>query len=215
MKVTNKENEFAELSLEYSQLRQEILHNGTLNSQTLSTTLAIVGILMGFAFTKEITDGLIKGILFFLAELVTLFVILQTSDRERATFAIASYLHVFTETKFEHLKWETRLAKFREQAPKDGFGDFIGNQLWIYMLIIAINFILGAYYIIKSAQNQSYFVLAIIGLIFAFVITLSFIWIGWNRYNRFVLRYKETFENVWKKVRDDENTTGSISKKRA
>lgn len=215
MKIKDSENEFTELSLEYSQLRQEILHNGNFNAQTLSTTLTIVGVLMGFAFSQQIPEPLIKGLIFFLAEIITAFVILQTLDRERSTFLIASYLHVFTEKKFQYLKWETRLARFREKAQKDGFGDFIGNQLLIYVLIISINFFLGTYYVIQSTQQQSYFILIVIVLIVAFSISLSFIIEGWKRYKRYVINYKKTFENKWDEVREEEIKTDSASKKRA
>lgn len=202
--MDQQENDLKELLLEHDQLRKEILHNEVLNTQILTATLIVVSALMGFAFSETIPDLTVKGILFFIAEIVALIGILQSTDRGRITFMIASYLRTFTEPQLRQLKWETRLMDFRQHSPRQGYGEFIANNLWIYMLIAIANFGLGGWHILQGFQGSIGLYGIIVFLVLWLLITIWLVWTGWSRYNQYVFKHRETFDPIWAKIRDEE-----------
>jgi len=201
------QSNFDEISLEYSHLRQEILHNGTLNSQTLGTTIVIVGALMGFAFSEQIIYDIIKGVIFFLVAIIVLINTLQILDRERATYVIASYIHIFIESKSSDLQWESRLKKFREKSEELGYGDFITSQLIINIIFVAGNTVLGNYYLYKgimhSASADAKITSLAIALILANSLTFYFIFRAWSRYKKYDKNHEAIYTNIWKDIKNN------------
>ena len=206
--ATNKTSQstFEEISLEYSHLRQEILHNGTLNSQTLAATLAIVGVLMGLAFSERVSNDAIRGVMFFLAAIIILINTLQILDRERATYVIASYIRVFIESKLSDLRWESRLKEFREESKKLGYGDFITSQIIINTIFVIVNTILGNIYLYNGLMNpvnaRSNITSLAVALIVANSFTLCFIFHASKKYKMYANKHEVLYANVWEIVKN-------------
>lgn len=195
-----------ELIAEHEQLRREILHNEIIIMQTLTATLAIVAAIMGFAFSAAV-QGLAKSVLFFVAESVTIIAMMQSTDKARHTYLIASYLRVFTEEKLYHLKWETRLLKLRESPRQWGYGGLIRNQVWLYTFITSTNFVLGSWYALKSFINTSPLYMVTILVVDGLgITTVLLIYEAWDRLDKYVYKHKETFEEAWQKIKDEKNS---------
>ncbi len=205
MKASQQDDrDLKELLSEHEQLRREILHNETINAQTITATLIIVSAIMGFAFSAAVQEPLVKSALFFIAESVAIIAMFQSTDRGRLTFLIASYLRIFTEERLRHLQWETRLLEFRKLYPKEGYGEYIGNTLLTYTFLILGNFVLASLYAVQAFLNTVIFYGVIILLAIGLIITLWLLRIGQNRYTKFVYKHVDTFDSIWKKIRDKE-----------
>ena len=200
-----QERTLAELMFEYEQLRQEILQNDVLTLQILGATVLLVGTIMGIAFSEAVKSFAVKGVLFFMADVVALVGMLQHTDRGRSSFLIASYLRIFTEEKMRNVRWETRLAKFREYSHGRGYGEFISDQLWAYVFIVVANFALGSFHILLDFQNSPLFSGVISLLILGLLVTFWLVRVIVRRYIESVFRHQESFDPIWRKVRDEEN----------
>lgn len=197
------EQDLRELIAEHEQLRKEILHNQTTAMQIMTATLFLVAAVTGFAFSPAVQNFAVKSIMFFVVECAAIIGMLQAVETGWVTFLIASYLRVFTEAELRHLKWETRLMKFRKRHSELNHGGFIGNQLWIYTFIVIANFILGCWYALQSSQDSTMVVIISL-LALWFVATLLLIWAAWSRNSKFINKFGETFETIWKEIREDE-----------
>jgi hypothetical protein len=186
-----EERDLKELISEHEALRREILHNETVIMQTLTSTMVIVGAIMGFAFSNVVTDLTVKSFLFFSTEGIIAIAMIQSVDKAR----------LFTEAKLHHLKWETRLSEFRKLHQKKGYGGLIANQLWIYALITLANFGCGAFYAIQSFSSSP---IAIFFLGCGLIITICLITYVRMSLNKYVYRHTETFEPVWTAIRAKE-----------
>jgi hypothetical protein len=193
-----EEPDLKELISEHEALRREILHNETVVMQTVTSTIAIVSAMMGFAFSEFVKNLTVKSFLFFAAESLVIIAMMQSLDKVRLTYLIASYLRVFTETKLHHLKWETRLSEFRKFQPKKGHRGLIDNQLWVYSFIALINFACGAFYVVQSYPSSQ---IAIFLLACGLILTMYLIVNARINCNKYVYRHVETFESVWTGVR--------------
>jgi hypothetical protein len=193
-----EEPDLKELISEHEALRREILHNETVVMQTVTSTIAIVSAIMGFAFSNIVEDLRAKSFLFFAAESIVIIAMTQSLDKVRLTYLIASYLRVFTEAKLHHLKWETRLSEFRKFQPKKGYSGLIDNQLWVYSFIALINFACGAFNVIKHYKSEP---IPIFLLACGLILTIYLIVNARINCNKYVYRHVETFESVWTGVR--------------
>lgn len=200
-----QEHTLAELMFEYEQLRQEILQNDVLTLQILGATVLLVGTIMGIAFSEAVKSFAVKGVLFFMADVVALVGMLQHTDRGRSSFLIASYLRIFTEDKMRNVQWETRLSKFRKYSHGRGYGKFISDQLWAYVFIVVANFALGGFHILLDFQNSPLFPGVISLLILGLLVTFWLVRVIVRRYIESVFRHQETFDPIWRKVREEEN----------
>jgi hypothetical protein len=206
------EQDLKELVLEHEQLRREILHNEIIIMQTLTATLAIVAAIMSFALSTAIQD-LPKSVLFLVAESVAIIAMMQSTDKARHTYLIASYLRVFTEAKCSHLKWETRLLKLRKSHPQQGYGGLIRNQVWLYTFVASTNFALGSWYALQSPKSLPAFYM-IAGLVIIWLgVTARLIRVAWTRLSKYVYNHMETFEKAWEGIRDQESSRKDAPKK--
>ena len=132
----------------YGQLRAEILQNDSLGAQILAFTTVLVSAAMGVAF--QVTSHDLLKILIFLTAIFMLFIsMVQTVNRMRGTFNIATYLRTFIEPKSTELHWECRLQKLRNLPPKTGetlFGSLIGT----YIGIALANLLLIMFYTFRT-----------------------------------------------------------------
>ncbi len=193
-----EEPDLKELISEHEALRREILHNETVIMQTVGSTMAIVSAMMGIAFSNIVAAQTVKSFLFFAAESIVIIAMMQSLDKMRLTYLIASYLRVFTEAKLHHLKWETRLSEFRKFQPKKGYGGLIDNQLWVYSFIALTNFACGAYNVHQSYPSSK---IANFLLACGLILTIYLIVNARINCNKNVYRHVETFESVWTGVR--------------
>ena len=125
-----EERALKELMTEHDQLRKEILQNDTLEVQILVGTLALTAAAISFASSEVITNALMKVGLFFAGGGIATIGLWQTIDLCRGTFLIAAYLRIFIEPKTQHLRWETRLYKFRQYSFSLGHGPFEKYRLF-------------------------------------------------------------------------------------
>jgi hypothetical protein len=197
-----EEPDLKELISEHEALRREILHTETVVTQTATSTIAIVSAIMGFAFSNFVEDPRVKSFLFFAAESIVIIAMMQSLNKVRLIYLIASYLRVFTEAKLHYLKWETRLSEFRKFQPKKGYRGLIDNQLWVYSFITMTNFACGAFYVVKSCESSpKYLPMAIVLLVCGLILTIYLIVDARISCNKYVYRHVETFESVWMGVR--------------
>lgn len=204
-KPQRDEQDLKQLISEHEQLRREILHNETIIMQTLTATISIVAIVMGLAFSIAVKDLAVKSFLFFFSESVAMIAMLQSTDKGRHTFLIASYLRLFTEAELHHLKWETRLLEFRKSNPELGYSSLIGNHLWIYTSIAVVDFVLGSGYAIESFKNSTVLHTVIGLLVLILCVTTLRIRDAWILYSKYVRNHRETFENKWMEVKKSED----------
>lgn len=203
------EQKLKQLITEHEQLRREILHNETIIMQTLTATIAIEALVMGWAFNIAAKDLAVKSFFFFFAECIAMIAMLQSTDKGRHTFLIASYLREFTEKELHYLQWETRLLKFRISHKNLGYSSLIGNHLLIYTSMAVVNFVLGFGYAIESLKNSTVLhpvirSLVLILLLLTSVPTILCVEEARNRYRIYVHKHEKTFDDKWKEVAQKE-----------
>jgi hypothetical protein len=200
-----EEPDLKELISEHEALRREILHTETVVTQTFTSTMTIVTAMMGAVFSEIVKEPAARSFLFFAAESIVIIAMMQSLNKVRLIYLIASYLRVFTEAKLHHLKWETRLSEFRKFQPKKGYRGLIDNQLWVYSFIAITNFACGAFYVVKSCESSpKYLPMAIALLVCGLILTIYLIVDARISCNKYVYRHVETFESVWMGVRAKE-----------
>lgn len=201
-----------DLRFQYDKLRTEILNNDTLAVQLLGVTVLLVTAAMGFGLHSATPQPFRTMV--FLAAICMLFMsMLQTIERMRGTFLIASYMRTFLEQKTEHIKWETRLKKFRELSPGYGHKRF-NTFLWIYVLIAVSNlFLIIIYTVIICNQPNKEFThlpviifpitsqfIAIIILIISLVAIFLMVRTAIKLHTKYVEKNAETFDHIWEQV---------------
>ena len=205
--ITNRTARSDELRFEYDQLRKEILHNDVLSTQVLAGVLTLGGVLMGFAFTKDVKN-LDRVFLFVVVIFLATLGLWQKVDRERGTARIACYLRLFIENNVQGVNWETRLDLARKsQVPsKARYGEFYAFHA--YLILISASFLLQVIYSILSwlDYNRSTWILAgfIILLSFEIAIVTNSLWRCWNHFRGAAERSDQTFENIWLSVKAQE-----------
>src|SRR5438874_12336865 len=50
-----------------------------------------------------------------------------------------------------YVRWETRLHSFRIYNPRLGYGTFFDHHMWTYLVLVIINFLLGAWNLLQRA----------------------------------------------------------------
>ena len=104
----------SEAVVQYQMLRAEILGNDTLVMQVIGFTFAFVGVALAVSVQFGTSLPLI-------ASLMMLTLVNTYITRLRAnTWRIASYLRMAVEPGIRHVKWETRLCRFRALPPPPG-----------------------------------------------------------------------------------------------
>jgi len=207
MKTTAQEQEdLQELLFEYDQLRKEILQNDVLTLQILGTTILLVTAIFSVVFSQALQASTGKGFLFFLATAIAIIGMLQSVDRERSSFVNASYLRTFTEKKLKHVKWETRLFRFRTTSSRTlGFTALASHQLTIYTILVGVTFLLGTLYTVIAYLAHPLFNVLVISLVVALIVTLGFIYNAWRNHVKYVFKYGNTFDPEWSRIKDEEN----------
>lgn len=201
-----------ELRFQYDKLRSEILHNDVLSVQSLAAILLLIGAITGYAFSDKVTPT-IPITAFFAASIIISFIGLkQNSERIRGTFIIASYLRIFMEGHTKHLRWETRLQKFRDNEPYYSYTRY-SAYLNSYVVIALLNSFLIIWYLCMAYQKQGYTnppndFLKFFGQNIRFVcfslLGIGFTaWMTWfaNKMNKLNIKLSiATFDKAWKKI---------------
>jgi hypothetical protein len=197
-----------ELISEYEHLREEILHDDAITIQILGGIVLLTTALISVAFSTSIQSLLVKGILFFLAQLIACIGLWQTVHRGYSTFMIASYLRTFVEPKTTGLKWESRLKRFRNRinviVPLRSYGELANYQVFTYIFLIAISFGIGAFFVISEFPSPPLLYWGIAFIIFAALLTLGFLRAAFKVLAKYAANSGEAFDSIWMAVRDEE-----------
>ena len=217
-----------QLMFEYDQLRKEILGNSILQLQILVGTVTFVGVIMTIAFSQAVQSNLVKAAMFFAAETIAIISFIQILGLSYNAFLIASYLRIFTEDQLLHVRYETRLHKFRENRSNLPYEEITGYMRYAYAFIILVNLVLGVVHFWFWFQQNTppssleYAVSAFLVSAFVVVVTLStfmFIRVAWNMFQRFVVEHDKTFGDRWRAIKEKEksispeNSMGEAPKK--
>lgn len=197
-----------ELRFTYDQLRKEILHNDMLTLQILGGVVVLTGAVIGFAASTTSGNLLMKAILFFVTEGITLIGLFQVIDRGRSTFMLADYLRTFVEPEMQGMKWETRLHTFRTKQRRLGYGHFISYQGLIYGFLAFIHFCLSSWYLVKRFPGQLFGRASIadaIAIIILFVITACLLGYAWCFHRKVVTCHTKNTEKVWVEIKRAED----------
>lgn len=201
------ENKLKQLQFEYDQLRKEILHNDILSLQLLGGIILFTGSIAGISFAGSKTME-VRGILFFIAQSVSIIGLFLSIDREYSTFSIASYLRIFIEENIDYIKWETRLSKFREKLPDQGYKRFSNLQL-IYILIIMAN-LMGVIYhfIFEEIETNKIIIttswIATICVIVWIIFSIYLILKAYLTHIKYVTHNPATFDPNWRAIKNSE-----------
>jgi hypothetical protein len=202
---SNSTTRIDELHIEYNLLRQEILHNDTLILQVLGAALVFIGTTITLAFSERITEPSVRGLLLIFAAAIALIGMSQGIDRARGSFLIASYLRIFVEPELPALRWETRLAEYRQRTPRVGFGKFINYQMWVYTALAIICLTFATLYILSDTSQTIIPLYPRMILVTCSAIgTLWFLALSWRRFSRFVIHHRETFDPIWRAILQEE-----------
>lgn len=197
-----------EIMAEYDQLRKEILQNDTLALQIIQFIILLASALMGFAFTQQIKDDLLRSILFFLVETIAFLGLSQNADRLKSVYIVGSYIKNFIETETTKIRWEIRLSYFRTKPPKYGGLDLITHQRLVYTIIIVANFLLGIYYIYQSFSGQLLFFYAVAAIAFtATIIPLVLLSHQYTTLNKY---HTDFYDEAWRKIKNAEKKNSKI-----
>lgn len=200
-----------ELLFEYDHLRREILQQDTQSIQVVGGVVILVSALMTMAFGAAVSNLLLKGILFLLAQVIVCIGLWQTVQRAYTSLTIASYLRTFVEPQTAGLKWESRLKIYRRHAQATfrhlRFGEFF-NYLLIYFFLILVNFLFSAGYVIYELRMSPFLHAAIVLIIGTGVLTVWFLRTSFGILRKYSANSGEAFDTIWKKVKDEEKRTG-------
>lgn len=163
---------------------------------------------MGFAFSQAITQRPIRSAFFYSSVIIAFIGLLQSVDRVRGTFLIATYLHRFVEPKLSNVKWEMRLKKFRDHS-SSGHHRLMSINV-SYVIIAWLNWVLGTAYIWRELQQNSdshsvsmlWLMRATLALTFLGAIALS--WFAKSQYSKYVTNYITAYDKIWEKVEEAE-----------
>jgi hypothetical protein len=206
--IANASPSADERMFEYDQLRKEILHNDTLTMQILGGVVVVASALMSVAFGINVQNLLIKGLLFFFAEIIAIIGLGQTIDRERSTFIIASYLRTFIEPNTTGIKWESRLREFRTRSHAKSalpsYGEFINYQRFTYLFLIAINFLSSAGCVLYELRCPPGIYFAGTGILCNAVLTIWLLRWAWLASLKYTVNHDLLFDPIWQGIRIDE-----------
>lgn len=215
---TKAEKKTEELLFEYEELRKEILNNFTLGIQILGGTVTFVAVIMSLGFSEAIKSYLAKAALFFVGEAIAFIGLNQSMNLAHSTFQIASYLRVFTEAELEHVKWETRLHRFRDNLGNVPYEEHTSSVRHTYGFIIIVNYFLASFYALWDAvpdfpfrgiKNIHEFVwdglrespLTGVLLLIILVVTLCLLRVAWKQYETFVTNQDKTYTSRWDNIK--------------
>jgi hypothetical protein len=200
-----EESNLKELLFQYEKLREEILHNDTLAFQILGATIVVVSTIFGIAFSQAVFTAKGRGFLFAVADAVAIIGMFQGVDRQRSTFLIASYLRHFIEPQMSHVRWETRLLRFRHLAGrKSGYGATLGYELITYFVLVTASLGLGIVFTWLDYSGDSDFVRYLLFWAIILVVSAWFVYRAWVNQSEFVVGHQKTFDPVWTKVENEE-----------
>jgi hypothetical protein len=153
---------------------------------------------------------MIKSLLFLLSQVIASIGLWQTVQRTHTSFLIASYLRIFIEPRTTGLRWESRLKEFRKRIPATSFslrfGEFFIYQLLTYLFLIAITFLSSAALAIYEFRDSFLvYVVSVLALGIG-ALTLWFLRTSWSTVKSYSANSGETFEPIWKQVREEEGT---------
>lgn len=197
-----------ELMFEYDHLRREILQQDIQSIQVLVGVVILVSGLTTVAFGVAVSSLLVKGILFLLVQIIVCVGLWQTVQRAYTSLTIASYLRTFVEPKTTGLRWESRLKQYRGHTQVRfrhlRFGEFF-NYLLIYLVLIIVNFLFSAGFVIYEMRFSAFLFLAIVLILCVGIFTLWFIGTSLRLLTRYSENSGEAFDAVWNQVKDEEN----------
>lgn len=198
-----------ELRFEYEQIRGEALQNDKHILHILGATVLLTSTIVTVTFSAAIPSYTLKGIVCFVAWLITLIGIVQIIDRVQTTIIIASYLRIILEPQLMNIRWETNHSKFRESKhirnKRLGFS-LATNQLITLYLILIGTLGLGAYYVWQDvSQTVSFPYLSILLLTLWLACTFGLLWLFLTQYDEHGIRNPEFSTRVnkaWMEIRD-------------
>ena len=203
-----------EFKPEYDSLRQEILHNDTLITQILGGVVVLSSALMSIALSDSVTNLLVKSFLFFFVQAIAYIGLLQTLERERTNFVIASYLRTFIESKIPSIKWETRLEKFRASSRKASRISYYFNfQVYTYPFLIGINYLLAMYFLYEFFTPSSLSITLGIA-IFVGILICWLIADAWRLKRINTTHHSLTFDPIWQNIKAGEEQQSFTKRKR-
>jgi hypothetical protein len=204
----NKEDPpLEELMFEYDHLRREILQQDIQSIQVVGGVILLVSALMTMAFGIAVSSLLVKSLLFLLVQVIVCIGLWQTIQRAYTSLTIASYLRTFVEPKTAGLKWESRLKNFRNRAQGPfrhlRLGEFF-NYLLLYLILIIVNFLLSAGYVIYELRLSPFLTLAVVLIVCIGALTLWFLWTSLRILRSYTTNNGGAFDTIWKEMKDEE-----------
>lgn len=211
--VASTERDKEELLFECERRQKEIYQNDQLTVQIAAYIVAFTGAVIGFAIpSAEINNGM-KSVLAFLVAVVAYLGLGQHNGRTQGTYINAAYIRVFIESKLREVKWENRLSRFRELAPKSGVIDTVSHLGLIYMVIIAMSTFLSLYFLWHVSlwqapvwpTTESRSIIARATIVFMSVSVVGFFaYREWSRYALLDEDHMRDYEQAWNSIRQQE-----------
>lgn len=196
-----------ELMFMYDQLRKEILHNDTLTLQTLIALVALNSAMFVLAASTAVSDSHVKAIIFFVAEGIALLGLFQVVDRGRSTYIVAAYLRTFIEAEpdIQHLKWETRLHRFRKHDRILGYGSFHKHHVNVYRFLAIANCGIGSCLLIlnKVSTDWSWHIAGAV-IVVAVIVTRRILNEAREKYEKVVVEHDSSIGKAWRDIRKQE-----------
>lgn len=111
MAALRSDQDQKQLIFQYEQLRKEILQNDTSSLQILGAVSLLVGAIVTVAFASGVQPQT-RGLLLLSANALVVVGHSQRISLLERTNRIATYLRIFVEPHLDHVKWESRMARF-------------------------------------------------------------------------------------------------------
>lgn len=203
-----------ELLFECERRQKEIYQNDQMTIQIAAYIIAFASAVIGLALPSITVDS-VKVLLSLLVVIVTYLGLAQHNNRIQGTYINAAYIRIFVESQTLAIKWESRLSRFRELAPKNGVIDTVSHLGLIYLVIIAI----GSMFMVHFAwgldlwNDVSGYLGATSSQIIVVKATLSamlFVLAGffsvqeWRKYAIDDEINMRAYELAWKQIKDEE-----------
>src|SRR5690606_26226562 len=132
---------FEATRFEYQQLRDEILQDEVLVTDTLKTTLTLAGAAITVALSEFFSAPLGRGFILYLGELIAVIGLRHIAHIQLSIHIIGSYLREFLEkAKSDVPQWERRSFHFRKTfREKEHMGamETIRHSYWTQLLLVA------------------------------------------------------------------------------
>lgn len=195
---TDKKQLLSEIQFEYDQLRKEILQNDQMTLQIIAFVLATVGAVMSVTFTNQQIDNVVKSGLLIIASFIALVGMYIETERVYTMYVIGSYIRFFIEPHTSGLRWETRLAMFRDKTRRKGYMNYGITQKGAYYLVIGANVSIALYYFYQEYGDNLYAFIPV--TLFIILFFGAFIWHDFRKGRGIDNEHIYTFDKIWSEV---------------